>query len=119
MILLVIGGTPTPVFLLGAPGATGVVGLITMCMLIPVALLIHLFWMDAPEKLVGSPFISMRSRPQQSPQGWPHAGIAPAILLIAGSLLHDRLPPPTKPETCPSTCHVDRRAHRSVPTSPT
>jgi hemolysin III len=54
-----------------------------------VALLIHLVWMDAPEKLVGGGFFLLGAIGTAAiPEVWMHAGIAPAVLLIAGSLLY-------------------------------
>jgi hemolysin III len=89
MIFLVIAGTATPVFLLAAPGAVGVIGLIAMWSATAAALLIHLLWMDAPEKLVGGTFLALGAIGTAAiPEVWIHAGIAPAVLLIAGSLLH-------------------------------
>lgn len=89
MIFLVIAGTATPVFLLAAPGTVGVIGLIAMWSTISAALLIHLLWMDAPEKLVGGTFIALGAIGTAAiPEVWIHAGITPAVLLIAGSLLH-------------------------------
>jgi len=89
MIFLVIAGTATPVFLLAAPGAIGAVGLITMWSITAVALVVHLFWMDAPELLVGGSFFVLGAiGTAVIPEVWIHVGIAPAILLIAGSLLH-------------------------------
>jgi hemolysin III len=89
MIFLVIAGTATPVFLLAAPGAFGIVGLVAMWSLTAVALSIHLFWMDAPEMLVGGAFIGLGAIGSAAiPEVWIHVGIAPAVLLIAGSLIH-------------------------------
>jgi hemolysin III len=89
MIFLVIAGTATPVFLLAAPGAVGVIGLIAMWSATAAALLIHLLWMDAPEKLVGGTFLALGAIGTAAiPEVWIHAGIAPALLLLAGSLLH-------------------------------
>ena len=89
MIFLLIAGTATPVFLLCAPGEVGPIGLIAMWGCTAVALLVHLFWMDAPERLVGGAFITLGAIGTAAiPEVWLHTGIAAAILLIAGSLLH-------------------------------
>jgi hemolysin III len=89
MIFLVIAGTATPVFLLSAPGSVGVIGLVAMWTSTAAALLVHLLWMDAPEKLVGGTFIALGAIGTAAiPEVWIHSGITPAVLLIAGSLLH-------------------------------
>jgi hemolysin III len=89
MIFLVIAGTATPVFLIAAPGTIGVIGLVAMWTCTGAALLIHLLWMDAPETLVGATFIALGAIGTAAiPEVWLHAGVAAAVLLIAGSLLH-------------------------------
>jgi hemolysin III len=89
MIFFVIAGTATPVFLLCAPGAIGVTGLLALWSLTAAALWIHLLWMDAPEKLVGGAFIALGAIGTAAiPEVWIHVGVTPAILLIIGSLLH-------------------------------
>ena len=89
MIFIVIAGTVTPVFLLAVPGALGVIELVTMWTLTVAALLIHLTWMDAPERLVGGTFLALGAVGSAAiPEVWIHTGVAPAVLLIVGSLLH-------------------------------
>jgi hemolysin III len=89
MIFLVIAGTATPVFLLAAPGPPGVIGLVAMWTLTSMALVVHLCWMDAPEIVVGGMFVGLGAVGSAAiPEVWLHAGVAPAILLIVGSLLH-------------------------------
>ena len=89
MIFLVIAGTVTPVFLLLVPGTLGTVGLAAMWTVTGVALILHLLWMGAPERVVGGTFLVLGAIGSAAiPEVWIHAGVAPAILLIAGSLLH-------------------------------
>lgn len=89
MIFLVIAGTVTPVFLVAAPGAIGVIGLVAMWTLTAAGLIVHLLWMDAPERVVGGTFIALGAVGSTAiAEVWIHAGVAAASLLIAGSLLH-------------------------------
>ncbi|MDT4944640.1 MAG: hemolysin [Pseudonocardiales bacterium] len=89
MIFMIIAGTATPAFLLAAPGAFGVIGLIVMWSLTGAAVLLHLVWMDAPEKLVGAAFIALGAVASTAiPAVWIHTGTTPAVLLIIASLLH-------------------------------
>jgi hemolysin III len=89
MIFVVIAATATPVYLLAAPGTVGVLGLWVMWTLTAAAVLIHLFWMHAPERIVGGAFITLGAIASLAiPEVWLHAGVVPAVLLIAGSLLH-------------------------------
>jgi hemolysin III len=87
MIFVLIAGTATPVFLLSVPnnpGAlsrnTGVAGL---------ALVLHLIWMAAPERLVGATFIALGALGLASiPAVWRSAGATPAVLIILGAVLY-------------------------------
>jgi hemolysin III len=89
MIFLLIAGTATPVFLLVAPGAIGVVLLSVMWALTGVAMLTHLVWMDAPEVLVGATFIGLGCVGGAAlPLVWIHVGIAAFALMLAGGLLY-------------------------------
>jgi hemolysin III len=89
MIFLLIAGTATPVFLLVAPGAVGVVLLSVMWALTGVAMLTHLVWMDAPEVLVGATFIGLGCVGGAAlPLVWIHVGIAAFALMLAGGLLY-------------------------------
>jgi hemolysin III len=89
MIFLLIAGTATPVFLLAAPGATGVALLTVMWGLTAVAMLTHLVWMDAPEALVGATFIGLGCVGGAAlPFVWMHVGVAAFALMLAGGLLY-------------------------------
>jgi hemolysin III len=62
MIFFLIAGTATPVFLLAASGAFGLICLIGMWTLVLTAAAVHLSWMSAPEAVVGATFIGLGSR---------------------------------------------------------
>jgi hemolysin III len=89
MIFFLIAGTATPAFLLDERGAFGVTCLIVMWTLTLTAAVIHMAWMNAPERLVGGTFIGLGWVAGLSLPGvWIHAGVAPAVLMLAGGLLY-------------------------------
>ncbi|MDP9117260.1 MAG: hemolysin III family protein [Actinomycetota bacterium] len=89
MIFILIAGTATPAFLLAVPGASGVVGLVVTWSLTALALVTHLVWMSAPEKLVGGTFVGLGVVSSMALPGvWVHAGVIPAALLLVGGLLY-------------------------------
>jgi hemolysin III len=89
MIFFLIAGTATPAFLLGLSGALGLVAVTVMWTLSLAAALIHLRWMNAPEKLVGATFIALGwAAGMALPAVWIRFGVAPALLIIAGGLLY-------------------------------
>jgi len=88
-IFIVIAGTATPFYLLLAPGACGIAGLILTWTLAAVAAGLHLVWMNAPERLVGGTYIGLGAVAGLAlPQIWLHAGVVVALLVIAGGLLY-------------------------------
>jgi hemolysin III len=106
MIFFLIAGTATPAFLLAARGAFGLVCLIAVWTLTLTAALIHMAWMHAPERVVGSTFIALGWVAGLAlPEVWIHDGVAPAVLMLAGGMLytagaisyHHR-----RPDPCPS-----------------
>ena len=89
MIFFLIAGTATPAFLLDAPGAFGLGGLIVMWALTLAAAAIHLAWMNAPELLVGGTFVGLGWAAGLSLIWvWIHAGVAAGVLMLAGGLLY-------------------------------
>jgi hemolysin III len=89
MIFLLIAGTASPVFLLAVPGTYGLVCLIVLWSLTAVAIGAHLAHMRAPEWLVGGVFIGLGAANALAlPALWTNAGVAPAILVLAGGLLY-------------------------------
>jgi hemolysin III len=89
MIFFLIAGTATPAFVLDAPGAFGLTGLIVMWALTLTAAVIHLTWMNAPELLVGGTFVGLGWAAGLSlPWVWIHAGVAAGVLMLAGGLLY-------------------------------
>ena len=89
MIFFLIAGTATPAFVLATGGAYGLTCLIVMWALIFTAACTHLFWMSAPEKLVGGTFIGLGSLAGLAvPEVWIHAGALPGILMLAGGLVY-------------------------------
>ena len=89
MIFVLIAGTATPAFLLAAPPPYDVAGVVVVWGLTITALIIHLTWMDAPETLVGATVIGLGVVAGLAVPGvWIHAGIAPAVLMLAGGGLY-------------------------------
>ena len=89
MIFFLIAGTATPAFVLAARGTFGLACLAVMWALTLVAAGIHLVWMSAPELLVGATFIGLGCAAGLAlPSIWMHAGVAPAVLMLAGGLLY-------------------------------
>jgi len=68
MIFLLIAGTGTAAFLLTAPKLYAAVGLSVLCGLTLAAIVTHLVWMNAPEKLVGAIFIGLEHRRHEGRQ---------------------------------------------------
>jgi hemolysin III len=89
MILLLIAGTATPVFLLAVPGTFGVVSLIVLWSVTAVMTGAHLLRMKAPERLVGGAFIGLGAvNVLALPALWSNVGVAAAVLVMAGGLLY-------------------------------
>jgi hemolysin III len=89
MIFLLIAGTGSAAFLLAAPVPYAAIGLSGLCGLTLAAIVTHLAWMNAPEKLVGAIFIGLGwTAGLAAPAVWVHAGVAPVLLLLAGGLLY-------------------------------
>jgi hemolysin III len=89
MIFFLIAGTATPAFLLDTPGAVGLACLIVMWTLTLTAAVIHLTWMNAPERLVGGTFLGLGwAAGLALPWVWIRAGVAPGVLMLAGGLLY-------------------------------
>ena len=70
MIFLLIAGTGTGAFLLTAPNPYAAIGLSVLWGLTLAAIVRHLSWMNAPEKLVGDIFIGL---------GWTAGMAEPAV----------------------------------------
>ncbi|MGI8882090.1 MAG: PAQR family membrane homeostasis protein TrhA [Jatrophihabitans sp.] len=88
MIFFLIAGTATPAFLI-AGGTYGVVCMIVLSTLTVTATVIHLAWMSAPEKLVGTTFLALGWLAGMAiPAVWINAGVAPAVLMLTGGLLY-------------------------------
>jgi hemolysin III len=88
MIFLLIAGTATPAFLLATRGALGLAGLIVVWSLTLAGAAFHLAWMTAPERLIGGIFLALGCVAGLAlPWVWIRAGVAPALLMLAGGLL--------------------------------
>ncbi len=89
MIFFLIAGTATPAFLLANRGTFGLVCLIVMWTLTLTAAAVHMTWMSAPEVVVGGAFIGLGWVAGLALPGvWIHAGVTPAMLVLAGGLLY-------------------------------
>ena len=88
-IFFLIAGTATPAFLLATSGAFGRSCVIVMWALTLTAAAVHLVWMRAPELVVGTAFVGLGWIAGLAlPEVWIHAGVAPAVLMLAGGLLY-------------------------------
>jgi hemolysin III len=89
MIFFLIAGTATPTYVMAARGAAGVTGLIVLWTLTGTAAIIHMAWMNAPERLVGGTFIALGWVAALAlPAVWVHSGAVPGLLMLAGCLLY-------------------------------
>jgi hemolysin III len=89
MIFLLIAGTATPAFLLTTSGAFRLACLITMWTLTVTAAALHLAWMSAPERVVGSTFVGLGWVAVLALPGvWIHAGAGAGVLMVSGGLLY-------------------------------
>jgi hemolysin III len=89
MILALIAGTATPVLLLCVPPPVSVTAVTVLWAVTAGAALTRLLWLTAPEQLVGALFLSLGwGAAAAVPAVWVGAGVAPAVLLIAGGVLY-------------------------------
>ena len=89
MIFFLIAGTATPAFLLASGGAFGRACVIVMWALTLTAAAVRMAWMHAPEVVAGSAFVGLGwAAGLALPGVWIHAGVAPALLMLAGGLLY-------------------------------
>lgn len=89
MIVTLIAGTATPPMALCLTGPVRATALISMWSLAAAAIVIRLAWMSAPEKLVGSIYLGLGWIAGVAvPAVWARAGVAVAVLLLAGGLLY-------------------------------
>ena len=89
MIFFLIAGTATPAFLLATRGGFGLACLIVLWTLTLTAAVIHMAWMNAPERLVGGTFIGLGwvAAPGAA-RGVDPRRVAPGVLMLAGGLLY-------------------------------
>ena len=89
MIFLLIAGTATPAFLVAVHGTYGLIGLGVMWTLALAAIVIHLAWMSAPERVMGAAFIGLGLVAGLAiPAVWINAGLAAAVLMLVGGGLY-------------------------------
>lgn len=89
MIFFLIAGTATPAFLLATRGPFGLACLIAIWGLTVTAAVIRMVWMSAPEVVAGAIFVGLGWLAGLALPGvWAHAGVAPAVLLLAGGVLY-------------------------------
>jgi hemolysin III len=89
MIFMLIAGTATPAFLIAMPRGLGLACAALMWALTLVALIVHLVWMSAPEKLVGAVFIGLGIAAGVGlPAVWITGGVAAGVLMLVGGLLY-------------------------------
>jgi hemolysin III len=89
MIFFLIAGTATPTFVLVTGRGIGVAGLIVLWTLTGTATVIHMAWMNAPERLVGGTFIALGWVAALAlPEVWIHSGAVPGVLMLGGGLLY-------------------------------
>ncbi len=89
MIFFLIAGTATPAFLLAVRGTLGLVCLIIMWALTATAVAVRMVRMSTPELIAGTMFVALGWLAGLALPGvWAHAGVGPALLLLAGGLLY-------------------------------
>jgi hemolysin III len=89
MIFFLIAGTATPAFLLAVRGALGLVCLIVMWALTVTAAAVRMARMSTPELAAGAMFAGLGWLAGLAlPWVWAHAGVASAVLILAGGLLY-------------------------------
>jgi hemolysin III len=89
MIFFLIAGTATPAFLLAVRGTLGLVCLILMWALTVTAATARMVRMSTPELVAGTMFLGLGWLAGLALPGvWARAGVAPAMLMIAGGLLY-------------------------------
>jgi hemolysin III len=89
MIFFLIAGTATPTFVVATGGGIGITGLIVLWTLTGTAAVVHMAWMNAPERLVGGTFIALGWVAALAlPEVWIHSGAVPGLLMAAGALLY-------------------------------
>jgi len=89
MIFFLIAGTATPAFIIALPGAPGIFGASVLWTATLIAAITHLFWMDAPEKLVGGTFITLGVAAGVAlPAVWIHSGVPAGSLMLVGGALY-------------------------------
>jgi hemolysin III len=88
MIFFLIAGTATPALLLAVRGTFGLVCLIVMWALTATAAAVRMARMSTPELVAGAMFVGLGWLAGLAlPWVWVHAGVAPALLMLAGGLL--------------------------------
>jgi hemolysin III len=89
MIFFLIAGTATPAFLLAVRGISGLICLTVMWTLTVTAAAIRMVRMNVPELVAGGVFVGLGWIAGLSlPWVWIHAGVAPAVLMLAGGVLY-------------------------------
>jgi hemolysin III len=89
MIFVLIAGTATAAFLIAMPRGVGLACTAVMWALTLVAMIVHLVWMSAPERLVGAVFIGLGVAAGVGlPAVWIAGGVAAGVLIVAGGLLY-------------------------------
>jgi hemolysin III len=89
MIFVLVAGTATPLFLLAAPATYGLVCLILVWSLAAVAAVIHLVWIDAPDRVVALSFTGLGIVGALAlPAVWTEVGVAAGVLVVVGGLLY-------------------------------
>jgi hemolysin III len=89
MIFFLIAGTATPAFLLTVRGTLGLVCLILIWTLTVTAAAVRMARMSTPELVAGAIFVGLGWLAGLAlPWVWTRAGVAPAVLVLAGGLLY-------------------------------
>jgi len=89
MIIFLIAGTATPAMVLCLHGTIRIAELAVLWGLAALAAGVRLTRMAAPERLVGLIYVGLGwTAGLAVPAVWLHAGVAPAVLLLAGGLLY-------------------------------
>jgi hemolysin III len=89
MILVLIAGSATPLFLISVGGSLGLGLLLSFWGLAACALAVHLLWTAVPEAVVASTYIALGCLGGAALPGvWMHAGITAFTLVVGGGLTY-------------------------------
>jgi hemolysin III len=89
MIFVLIGGSATPLLLIDLPRSVGLPMLLVFGTIIVAALVVHVIWIDAPERLVTATYITLGLMTGSALPGvLIHSGVVAFVLLLVGGVVY-------------------------------